>query len=769
MWLGRIPFGSTRLDLTAITRMFTALLFSLFLLVGLSLAGSWELEHRLSPQTASSSPSNSKTALAADQHKQQVRGEITRRVRAWTTAAQGFSMLLCGVLYGLVLAYRSQSARKAHKKQQAAITTEFERLALERRVEERTFELRQEVDERRRAEELNRGQKQVLEMLAAPGDLKTEDILRHLAETVVSQNENWRCSVHLLEARGASLHLAANSDVNESLKSYMERVGSDFPEAPVSQACASGQIQVVKELGEVRRPWSELLTASGIFSAASVPFRANASSAVAGTLTVYSTASYAPSARELEMLESVSRLAALVIEHRLIHAELVQNAYHDALTGLPNRRAGEQAVEAAIKHANLRKESVAVLWIDVNRFKRINDQYGHDAGDKVLLTVAERLRSHPLATGTVARMGEDEFLVLVSGPASTLDPVEISRRISSAVAKPIHAGPNLICVSASIGICVYPQDGVTAESLQRNAAFAMYRAKAAGGGYCAFSLAMSEEANEDLEIEEALNVAIEKNYLRVVYQPLYAQAGELTGFEALLRFNHPKLGEISPVRFIPIAEESRLIFPIGNWVLREACRQLQEWHKTGHRRVYMSVNISALQFARDDFADNVARIFTECNLAPEHLVLELTESVVMEDYDLVIRQMNLLKQCGVRIAMDDFGTGYSSLSYIQRIPIDVLKIDRSFIERLADPEGTRPIVEAVIAMARHLGLQVIAEGVETTEQQSILQQAGCNGFQGFLFARPLAPQQAEDALTASRNTPFANPAHQHVVKSLAVA
>ena len=417
MWLGRIPFGSTRLDLTAITRMFTALLFSLFLLVGLSLAGSWELEHRLSPQTASSSPSNSKTALAADQHKQQVRGEITRRVRAWTTAAQGFSMLLCGVLYGLVLAYRSQSARKAHKKQQAAITTEFERLALERRVEERTFELRQEVDERRRAEELNRGQKQVLEMLAAPGDLKTEDILRHLAETVVSQNENWRCSVHLLEARGASLHLAANSDVNESLKSYMERVGSDFPEAPVSQACASGQIQVVKELGEVRRPWSELLTASGIFSAASVPFRANASSAVAGTLTVYSTASYAPSARELEMLESVSRLAALVIEHRLIHAELVQNAYHDALTGLPNRRAGEQAIEAAIKHASLRKESVAVLWIDVNRFKRINDQYGHDAGDKVLLTVAERLRRHPLATGTVARMGEDEFLVLVSGPA----------------------------------------------------------------------------------------------------------------------------------------------------------------------------------------------------------------------------------------------------------------------------------------------------------------------------------------------------------------
>ena len=755
--------------MTAITRMFTALLFSLFLLVGLSLAGSWELEHRLTPQAASTPRFNSSAAQAADQHKQQVRADVTQRVRAWTTAAQGFSMLLCGILYGMVLAFRAQAARKAEKKKQAAITSEFERVALERRVEERTHELRQEVDERRRAEELNRGQKQVLELLAAPGDLKTEDILRRLAETVAFQNENWRCSLHLPGHGRETLRLAATSEVDNNLKSYLEAVGVNFPDAPVSQACVSGQVQIVKELSEVRQPWSELLAASGIFSVASVPFRANASSPVAGTLTIYSTSPYAPNARELEMLESVARLASLVVEHQLIHAELVQNAYHDALTGLPNRRAGEHAIEAAVKQASLRNESVAVLWIDVNRFKRINDQYGHEAGDKVLLTIAERLRTYSRTTGTVARMGEDEFLVLISGPANSLDPVEISRRIGLAINKPVQAGSALICVSTSTGVCIYPQDSLTAETLQRNAAFAMYRAKAQGGGYCAFSLAMSEEANEDLEIEEALSVAIEKNYLRVAYQPLYSQGGELTGFEALLRLHHPRLGEISPVRFIPIAEESRLIFPIGNWVLREACRQLKEWHATGHRRVHMAVNISALQFARDDFADNVARIFTECGLAPEHLVLELTESVVMEDYDLVIRQMNLLKQCGVRIAMDDFGTGYSSLSYIQRIPIDVLKIDRSFIERLADPEGTRPIVEAVIAMARHLGLQVIAEGVETEEQQSILQQAGCNGFQGFLFARPLTPGDAEDCLSASCNTPFANPSQQLEPKRLAVA
>ena len=271
---------------------------------------------------------------------------------------------------------------------------------------------------------------------------------------------------------------------------------------------------------------------------------------------------------------------------------------------------------------------------------------------------------------------------------------------------------------------------------------------------------MSAEANETLEIEEALGVALDKNYLRLVYQPLYAQNGDLTGFEALLRFHHPKLGIVSPARFIPVAEETRLIVPIGTWVLREACRQLRAWIDAGHPAVRMAVNISALQFARDDFADTVASIITEFKVPPERLVLELTESVVMEDYDIVVSQMNLLRQCGVHIAMDDFGTGYSSLSYIHRIPVDVLKIDRSFVERLADPEGTRPIVEAVIAMAKHLGMTVVAEGVETAEQQTILENAGCNGFQGFLFARPLQPEDAENCLLASRTTRFANPSRR---------
>jgi EAL domain-containing protein (putative c-di-GMP-specific phosphodiesterase class I) len=246
-----------------------------------------------------------------------------------------------------------------------------------------------------------------------------------------------------------------------------------------------------------------------------------------------------------------------------------------------------------------------------------------------------------------------------------------------------------------------------------------------------------------------LSVALDQNLLGIVYQPIYAADGNLTGFESLTRFHHPVLGSVSPARFIPVAEETGQIVAIGTWVMRQACIQLKAWHDAGYPPVHVAVNISALQFARSDFAETVAAILNECGLSPAHLVLELTESVVMEDYGAVVKQMNLLKQLGVRIAMDDFGTGYSSLSYIHRLPIDILKIDRSFIEKVAEQDGTRPIVEAVIAMAGHLGLVVVAEGVETREQQEILHLAGCDGFQGYLYAQPMPPGDAELCMARS--------------------
>jgi diguanylate cyclase (GGDEF)-like protein len=730
-------------------------MFSLFVLVGFSLAGSWDIELAKSGQRTTE-------VAAASPAAQPAPSQRTQNIRKWMTVAQGLALMTIGVLYGLGLRIRNKAAREERE-------TRAAELALERRVEERTRELRQEVDDRRRVEHLHRGQKRILEMLCDSNELKTEEILGYLAGVVASRNQGWECAIHLVERRGKALHLSASSEVSERLKSYLEDVGSEFSDTPECQACASGETHIVEHLSEIGLGWSTLLVNSGIFSAWSIPFSANGSGRLAGTLTVYARSRTKPTAEELELAESAAKLAALVIEHRRLRTELMHNAFQDALTGLPNRRAGVEAIEAAIKKASRQREAFAVLWIDVSRFKRVNDQYGHDAGDHVLRTIAERLRRNPLSTGTVARMGEDEFLMVIPGTVDSLDTVEISRRIQAALTKPIYAGAAKICVSVNIGSCLYPQDGATADVLERHADFAMYRAKSAGESYCVFSPAMSEEANEALEIEEALGVALERNYLRLAYQPLYSQEGELTGFEALLRFHHPRLGNISPGRFIPVAEETRLIVPIGNWVLREACKQLKAWHDAGLPRVRMAVNISALQFARDDFADTVAAAFTECGLNPEHLILELTESVVMEDYAAVVRQMNLLRQCGVHIAMDDFGTGYSSLSYIHRIPVDVLKIDRSFVERIADPEGTRPIVEAVIAMAKHLGLHVVAEGVETAEQQNILQQAGCQGFQGFLFARPLPADEAESCLKASRTIPFANPAAHETGGGLAVA
>jgi diguanylate cyclase (GGDEF)-like protein len=731
---------------TAIKRVFAANLFTLLVFVMLSVAGSVDLRSHLLPRlSVSSLPSPMHSGSSWPETRQAEMDEF-RTVRAWTIAAQGISLLLCAMLCGLSFVIRNIAKREVISREEAERQLERERRDLEARVEDRTQELRHEVEDRRRAEELIRGQKQVLEMMAAPEAHTTEDILREITSTLAAQRRTWECSLHLVEPDGKTLRLAASSAVNEKLARYLVSIGTDFADAPESRACSLDQTHVVKKMSEVRRPWSELLVANGIYSAWSVPFRAEASTEVAGTLTVYSRLHDGPSPRDLEAVESGARLAALVIGYRRIHSELVCNAYQDALTGLPNRRAGERAIEEAIELAERRGESVGVLWIDLDRFKSVNDHYGHGAGDLVLRTVANRLRNHPLTAGRVARMGGDEFLVLIAGAGEPVDLVEAARQLEQAIAEPIQSGQARIAVRASIGVCSFPRDGRTIEALERNADFAMYRAKAEGSGSCSYSTDMSEDADEKLMLEQALGVAIEQNFLSVAYQPIYASDGSLTGFESLARFHHPVLGQVSPARFIPIAEETRQIVPIGTWVLRQACTQLKAWHDAGYPPVHVAVNISALQFAREDFAETVAGILAECRLSPEHVILELTESVVMEDYGAVVRQMTLLKELGVRIAMDDFGTGYSSLSYIHKLPIDVVKIDRSFIERLAERDGTRPIVEAVIAMAGHLGLMVVAEGVETPEQQQILRMAGCDGFQGFLFARPLPPLDAEKCL-----------------------
>lgn len=735
----------------SISRLFASLLFCLFLLVAGSLAGSWELRHHLLPESAVAAY----PLLQGNANQDQVldRLESVKEVRAWTTAAQIGSLLMCAVLSGLGLRIRYRLGREALRREEAERELSRERRALENRIEHRTTELRQEVEERRRAEELNRGQKQVLEMLARPGEQKTEDILCTLARTVAGQRRVWQCTLHLVDRKTKTLRLAGSSELDEKLRRNLLSLGTDLADAPESRACASGEVCIVEKMTEVRRPWSELLVANGIFAAWSLPFRADASGDVTGTVTIYSRLQYTPTPRDLELLETAANLAALVVEHRRIHGELVDHAYRDVLTGLPNRRAGELAISTMIEQAARHAESLAVLWIDLDRFKRINDQFGHEAGDIMLREVAQRLRAHTAERGSAARMGGDEFLVLVPGLASSAQASEIAEELAEAIAQPIDVGTGVLSVSGSVGISLFPRDGSAMDILQRNADVAMYRAKAAGSGICIYSPAMDDETKETLAIEAALREAIDREAIdpqmfELVYQPVYRNPRELGGFEALLRFHHPKLGNVSPARFIPIAEEMRLIDPIGTWVLEKVVCQLKQWQEIGAPPVRVSVNISALQFVRDDFAETVAETLARCGVGAEFLTLELTESAVMDDYKAVVRQMNLLRALGVSLAIDDFGTGHSSLSYLHKLPIDVLKIDRSFVERLDTPESTRPIVEAVISMARHLDLMTVAEGVETGEQRRILLQAGCSVFQGYLFGRPMRAADAEGLLLA---------------------
>lgn len=726
--------------LVSISRLFGSLLFALFILVAAGLAGSWQLRNHLLPQTAVEQIPNRVADGAKDS------AGTVRSLRLWTTASQEAALLLSAVLCGLGLHMRYRFGREASKREEAEYELARERRALEKRIEARTRELRLEVEERTRAEELNRGQKHVLEMLAQAGRHPTEDILCRLAETVAAQRRVWECAVHLVDSTSQTLCLAGHSHLDEKLRRNLVRIGTDMADAPESRAHASAALYLVDKMTEVRRPWSELLVAYGIQAAWAMPIKADRSSEVIGTLTVYSRLQNTPKPRDLELMETAANLAVLVVEHRRIHAELVDHAYRDSLSGLPNRRSGERAIAAAIQEASLRQECVGVLWIDLDRFKRINDQFGHEAGDIVLRTVSQRLRAHRAAGGGVARMGGDEFLVLVPGLSDPTTAEEIAHELGDSIAQPIQIGKATVSVSASIGISLYPRDGSAMDILQRNADVAMYRAKAAGSGTCIYAPTMISDSKVALEIEAGLRQALEKDLFRLVFQPVYGASRNLLGFEALLRFRHPSLGEVPPDRFIPLAEETRLIEPIGQWVLERAIEQLKVWRDMGMPRVSMGVNISARQFVREDFAQTVAGVLTRIGVSAESLTLELTESAVMKDHVAVVRQMNLLRECGVQLAVDDFGTGHSSLSYLYKLPIDTLKIDRSFVERLNTAESTRPIVEAVISMARHLNLSTVAEGVETAAQYRILQQAGCRMFQGYLFGRPMEQSDAQALL-----------------------
>jgi len=438
-----------------------------------------------------------------------------------------------------------------------------------------------------------------------------------------------------------------------------------------------------------------------------------------------------------------------ITERKLTEQRIEFLAYHDPLTGLPNRVLLEDRLEQAIAQAERSHHGLALVFMDLDSFKKINDSLGHATGDALLKEVAARLKRCVRDTDTISRQGGDEFVLVLGGLHGAEGSLPVLTKIMETLQEPFVCEGNELSTSASMGVALYPQDGNCFDILRKKADMAMYRAKEAGRNtYRFFDEAMDEEAVEHLLMRSGLRRAIERGEFVLHYQPqVDIASGRVVGVEALLRWEHPEFGLVQPGRFIPVAEESGLIVPIGAWVIEEACRQAMVWRRAGLPDLVMAVNLSAAQFRRSGIEDTVAQALQRSGLVPALLELELTESILLQDVEQVLATVQRLKQLGVQLAIDDFGTGYSSLSYLKRFDIDKLKIDQSFIRDLASDPDDAAIVRAIIQMAHSLGLRAIAEGVETAELLQQLRGFGCDEAQGYHYARPMPAAEAARYLT----------------------
>lgn len=423
-------------------------------------------------------------------------------------------------------------------------------------------------------------------------------------------------------------------------------------------------------------------------------------------------------------------------------------AHHDALTKLPNRTLFLDRLRQAMARAHWHNRLIAVIFMDLDKFKDVNDSFGHDVGDMLLIQVTQRLSSSVRSGDTVARFGGDEFAILLDDVASEKDVAQLAKKMLDTMVPVFKIQTHEILTTASIGVSIFPADGDDSETLLRNADVAMYRAKHLGrNNYQFFSNEMSARAFERLTLETSLRHALKRSEFFLAYQPqIDSRTGEVTSVEALLRWQHPDLGVISPTDFVPILEETGLIVKVGDWVLRKACQQAVEWHQQGHDSLKMCVNLSSRQFNDPDFIQSFHNIVAATGIKPERLELELTESMLMRNASKTISALNTLSHVGVQIAVDDFGTGYSSLNYLRRFPISTLKIDRSFVQDVIEDSDDAAITTAIIVMAQSLNLNVVAEGVESAAQLNFLKQRQCYEIQGHYYSGPVSADELGEML-----------------------
>ncbi|MBD0335177.1 MAG: EAL domain-containing protein, partial [Cyanobacteria bacterium Co-bin13] len=456
------------------------------------------------------------------------------------------------------------------------------------------------------------------------------------------------------------------------------------------------------------------------------------------------------SGNEESILVAIAASLGGAIKRQRTEEQMRYQAFHDALTGLPNRTFFNRQLPLAINQARQLQQSLAVVFLDLDRFKIINDTLGHAVGDQLLHQVTQRLVQQLRVEDTIARWGGDEFTLILPNLQAPNNVAHIAQRLSKALQPVFQLDGHELHISSSMGIALFPQDGEDLTTLLQNADAAMYRAKEQGrNNYQFYTTTLNSEASQRLTLENSLHHALERQEFVIHYQPqINVDTGQVIQVEALLRWQHRELGLISPQTFIPLAEETGLIVAIGEWVLRQACRQSRRWQQAGLPNLRVAVNLSARQLQHPSLVATIKAILRESDLQPQTLELEITETAAMRDVDTTIETLQTLRRIGVRISMDDFGTGYSSLSYLKKFPLHGLKIDRAFVRDVAQNAQDRAMVMAIIAMTRGLHLNVVAEGVETQDQLTCLRSMGCAEMQGFLFSHPLPAEEITAYLTA---------------------
>jgi diguanylate cyclase (GGDEF)-like protein/PAS domain S-box-containing protein len=604
------------------------------------------------------------------------------------------------------------------------------------------------VTDKNKLEAILNGQNQVLEMIAKGATLT--EVLSQIVHLVECVSDGAKCSIYLTEKNETTLVHAASPSIPAA---YTEVI-THLPIGPDSGAAAAAayykrQVMVTDILNDpLWKKHRDIAVECGLIASWSTPVLDNQEKVIA-VFSIYYNRPSEPTAAELQGIEKAVYLTSLAVHHYQAEEKINFMAFHDELTGLPNRaRFNEKAIEAIEEHGGKETQTGAIMYLDLDRFKMINDMLGHNIGDLVLEHVAKKLQSAVREQDLVSRQGGDEFALLMKN-VSKQEAATIAQRIIDVLEEPFVVDGNEVFVTTSVGICLYPIDGETVVDLLRKADIAMYKAKRKGrNNFQFYDANLDKELYDRHEIEKELRKAIEKEEFQLHYQPIINLCSKaIIGAESLLRWNNSRLGQVPPDRFIPIAEETGLIVPIGEWVLNTACRQLKEWEDAG-LNLSMAVNISIRQFYQHNLAFVIADALNETGINPANLTIEITESMTM-DVEVASKILEELKSLGVNISIDDFGTGYSSLSYLKTFPIDSLKIDKSFVRDIANSKGDENIATAILLMAHNLGLSVIAEGVETQEQLDLLHKYKCDRAQGYLFSKPLPAEEFKKLLTNS--------------------